>query len=187
MKPTLTPMTVKAALRYVKQNHRHLPNLQGGLFAVGVEHAGELVGVGIAGNPAQVWQGTGRFAISRVAAVDGPWQHDEHEAPYCTMIYGSLCRAGKALGYSEAWTYTLPHEKGGSLMGAGFWNMGLTDGGEWSRPSRQRVLAICADPKRRWVRPLTTEAKIVLATPIVEAIVAFAKRFGAVEIERLAA
>lgn len=55
----VVPITVKAALRYVKQWHRHLPNLQGGLFAAAIAEGSEIVGVGIAGNPAQEWQGTG--------------------------------------------------------------------------------------------------------------------------------
>lgn len=161
--PTLVPMTCKAALRFVRAHHRHLPNLQGGLFAVGVEQDGKLVAVGIAGNPAQVWQGTGRFTITRVAAVDGPWSHPDHEAPYCTMIYGALCRAGKALGYREAWTYTLPWESGGSLRGAGFIDMGLTDGGEHDRPSRRRKPAVCPEPKRRWTRHLAAPVELRLA------------------------
>jgi hypothetical protein len=176
--PLVEPITVKAATKLVRQWHRHLPEVQGGLFAVAVAHGNDLVAVGVAGNPARVWQGTGRFAITRVAATDGPWSNPDHEAPYCTMIYGSLCRAGKALGYQEAWTYTLPWEKGGSLRGAGFWNMGLTKDGEWSRPSRARNAAICRQPKRRWVRPLTPEAAARIVAPIVEAIVAFARYFG---------
>jgi hypothetical protein len=80
------------------------------------------------------------------------------------MLYGALCRAGKALGYSEAWTYTLPHEDGRSLHAAGFLDMGLTSGGEHDRPSRHRAPAVCSLPKRRWARPLTAEAALLLAT-----------------------
>jgi outer membrane protein assembly factor BamA len=75
------------------------------------------------------------------------------------MIYGALCRAGKALGYSEAWTYTLPDEPGSSLRGAGFIDMGLTNGGEWDRPSRSRGAAVRPEKKRRWMRPLAEERK----------------------------
>jgi hypothetical protein len=74
------------------------------------------------------------------------------------MLYGALCQAGKALGYSEAWTYTLPHEPGTSLRAAGFVDKGLTSGGEWDRPSRRRAIAICPQPKRRWLRVLTGNA-----------------------------
>jgi len=139
-------MTVKAARRHVKEWHRHLPDLQGGLFAVGVQLDSVLVGVGVCANPARMWQGTGRVIISRVA-TDG---HDNA----CSMVYGALCRAAKALGYREAWTYTLPSEPGASLRAAGFEDMGLTSGGEHDRPSRRRKPAKHPEPKRRWVRRL---------------------------------
>jgi hypothetical protein len=72
----------------------------------------------------------------------------------CSMLYGALCRAGKALGYTEAWTYTLPHEPGISLRAAGFDRRGLTKGGEYDRPSRHRAPAVRPERKQRWVRRL---------------------------------
>lgn len=147
MSLTLTPLTVKAARRQVRAWHRHLPEVQGGLFAVGVSAGDELVAVGVAGNPARVWQGTGRLVISRVA-TDGT-------ANACSMIYGALCRAAKALGYSEVWTYTLPDEPGTSLRAAGFLEAGISAGGSHGRPSRPRRPAVRPEPKRRWVRRLT--------------------------------
>jgi hypothetical protein len=143
----IAPCTVKAATRKVREWHRHLPELQGGLFAAQcVTQDGECVGVAVAGNPCRQWQGTGRLVISRVA-TDG-YQNA------CSKLYGALCRAAKALGYREVWTYTLPEEPGTSLKAAGFVDMGLTDGGEWSRPSRRRNAAKRPEPKRRWVRQL---------------------------------
>jgi hypothetical protein len=151
----LEPCSVKAAQQWVRDTHRHLPNVQGGLFAVAVNRGGQQVGVGIAGNPARVWQGTGRIVISRVAVVSGLAPVGNHAAPACTMIYGSLCRAARALGYREAWTYTLPGESGASLRAAGFIDMGETRAEEWDRPSRRRKPAVNAQKKRRWMRPLT--------------------------------
>lgn len=142
----LHPITVKAARAWVRRVHRHLPEFQGGLFAVAIHDGEELRGVAVAGNPARVWQGTGRIVISRVA-TDGAENG-------CSMLYGAMCRAAKALGYFEAWTYTLPDEPGTSLRAAGFIDMGLTDGGEWDRPSRRRNSAIRPERKRRWMRPL---------------------------------
>lgn len=140
----LVPTSVKAALKLVKLWHRHLPDLQGGMFAVAIADGPELVAVGVAGNPAREWQGTGRIVISRCAV-------NEH-ANGCSMIYGALSRAAKSLGYHEVWTYTLPEEPGTSLKAAGFVDMGLTDGGEHSRPSRKRKPAVRPDPKRRWLK-----------------------------------
>lgn len=142
----VVPCTVKAAVRWVATTHRHLPDLQGGLFAAAIADDAGWHGVAVAGNPPRVWQGTGRFVISRVA-TDGIGNG-------CSMLYGAICRAAKALGYSEAWTYTLPEEPGTSLRAAGFTDMGLTDGGEWGRAKRPRNKAVRPEPKRRWRRQL---------------------------------
>lgn len=151
----LAPCTVKAAIKKVKECHRHLPNLQGGLFAAQVIGPdGECAGVAVFGNPSRVWQNTGRGVITRCAAREGLPNVGNHAAPACTMLYGALCRAAKALGYREAWTYTLPHESGQTLKGAGFIDMGMTDGGEHDRKSRRRKPAVNAAPKRRWLRRL---------------------------------
>ncbi len=157
MRPSLTPITGKQAMQWVADTHRHLPKLQGALFAVAVREAGQIVAVGTAGNPPRVWQGTGRFVITRVAAKPVAADPGEHAKPYCTMIYGALCRAGKALGYREAWTYTLAEEPGTSLRAAGFEDMGLTRAEEWTRPSRTRAAAVRPEAKRRWRRVLRTK------------------------------
>jgi hypothetical protein len=145
----VVPCTIKAALRWVALTHRHLPNLNGGLFAAAIADDSGIHGVAVAGNGPRVWQGTGKMVITRVA-TDGSGNG-------CSMLYGAICRAGKALGYTEAWTYTLPEEPGTSLRAAGFTDMGLTDGGEWSRPSRARGKAVRPEPKRRWRRLLTQQ------------------------------
>jgi hypothetical protein len=54
------------------------------------------------------------------------------------------------MGARALYTYTDRDEPGTSLRAAGWIFDGLTDGGEWTRPSRQRSLAICASEKRRW-------------------------------------
>ena len=146
MRLSIEPITVKAARARVKAWHRHLPDLQGGLFAAAVSVDGEIAGVAIAGNPPRVWQGTGRFVISRVATTGAK--------NACSMLYGAICRAGQALGYREAWTYTLPDEPGASLRAAGFADMGVTAGGEHDREKRPRKPARHPEPKRRWMRRL---------------------------------
>jgi len=142
----IEPITVKAARKLVKEWHRHLPDVQGGLFSAAVSVDGAIVGVAIAGNPARVWQGTGRFVISRVA-TDG-------SRNACSKLYGAICRAGQALGYREAWTYTLPDEPGTSLRAAGFVDMGMSAGGDHGRVKRPRKAAVRPEPKRRWMRRL---------------------------------
>lgn len=138
---TIVPMTVGAARRRVKLWHRHLPDLQGGLFAAGVAVDADVVGVAVAGVPARVWDGSGRILISRVATAE--------VKNACSMLYGALCRAAKALGWIEAWTYTRLDEPGTSLRAAGFEDMGLTNG----RESKRRPM-VMGGAKRRWRRML---------------------------------
>lgn len=145
------PCTVKAAKKWVKALHRHFPIVHGGLFAVAVvDESGQVRGVGIAGLPPPTWEGSGKIVVSRIA-TDGARNA-------CSLIYGSLCRAAQALGYSEAWTYTLPEENGASLRASGFAHMGETDGrGDWSRPNigRHRDLpGFATSVKQRWMRKL---------------------------------
>lgn len=140
-------MTVKTAQGLIADVHRHLKKVQGGLFAACVMDGDDTVGVGLAANPARVWQGTGRFVIARVAVMEG-------HPNACSMLYGALCRAGKALGYREAWTYTLPDEPGTSLRAAGFEYMGMTKAEEWDREKRPRAAAVNGEQKKRWRRRL---------------------------------
>ncbi len=142
----VTPCTIKRAKSVVLQLHRHLPVVGWGRFAAAASFNGVVVGVGIVGNGPQVLEGTTKMVITRVA-TDGTRNA-------CTLIYGALCRAGKALGYTEAWTYTLPEEPGISLKAAGFMDMGLTDGGDHGRIGRPRAKAVRDEPKRRWLRVL---------------------------------
>lgn len=156
----IAPCTVKAARKLVREWHRHLPLVQGGLFAAKCVADGRCVGVAIAGNPSRVWQDTGRLVISRVATIG-------HENA-CSELYGALCRAAKALGYREAWTYTLPEEPGTSLRAAGFVYMGMTNGGEHDRPSRRRAKAVRNDPKHRWMRVLNGSQSVKGPAPAAE-------------------
>lgn len=144
------PCTVKQAISLVKQWHRHLPVAPGGLFAVALADAGTICAVAIAANPARVWQGTGRVVISRVAVAPGL----DIQANACSRLYGALCRAAEALGYREAWTYTLESEPGTSLRAAGFSDEGMSAGGQHGRAGRPRAPAVQSGPKRRWCRKL---------------------------------
>lgn len=154
----IAPITGKAACKWIAETHRHLDAPQGALFAVAVNYNRRMVGAATAGNPPRVWQGSGRFVITRCAVLPGLDPVGNHAAPACTMLYGALCRAGKALGYTEAWTYTLPGENGASLRAAGFTYMGETAGGEWDRPSRSRRAAVRAEKKGRRMRRLAVRA-----------------------------
>lgn len=143
----IVPIVLKRAYPYVRRWHRHLSPPQGALFAVGVEREGGLVGVAIVARPAARLAQTGwRVEVCRVA-TDGSYNA-------CSALYGACSRAARGLGYCEIITKTLATEPGTSLRAAGFVEVGVTDGGEWSRPSRNRRPAEEPGPKRRWRRML---------------------------------
>lgn len=154
----IVPMTVSGARKWIAQTHRHLQNLQGGLFAAGVAFDGDLVGVSTAGRGPRMWEGTGRIVITRAAVLPGlppviDSKGEKHSAPACSMLYGALVRAATQLGWREAWSYTLPGEDGRSLRAAGFTYQGETRDEDWDRPSRSRTAAF-PGAKGRWMRPL---------------------------------
>lgn len=111
---TISPITLKQARRFVGEHHRHnLPD-RGWKFGVGLrDDQGALVAVGTAGRPKGRGADDGQtIEITRCCTVGTP--------NAASMIYGALCRAAKALGYTRAITYTLVEEPGSSLRAAGF-------------------------------------------------------------------
>ena len=152
---TIVPITLKDACRNVGRWHRHNRPPQGGLFAVAVARDGEVCGVAIVGRPiARKSQDGVTCEITRVA-TDGTYNA-------CSMLYGSCCRAAKALGYREIVTKTLQSEPGTSLRASGFVEIGVSQDIGWDRPSRRRVTVDLfgepmtpQGPKRRWVKHLT--------------------------------
>lgn len=147
---TLRPCTVKRALPFVAQVHRRLPKVQGAMWATSVWASGEMVGVALVGHPARELMDD-TLAVLRVAVIEG-------HRNGCSMLYGACSRAARALGAENLVTYTHEDETGISLKAAGWIYGGLTDGGEHSRPSRQRALALDQKPKHRWWAPWSKRA-----------------------------
>lgn len=142
----LMPISLRQANEYITANHRHHGPAQGHKFSVAViDEAGEIRGVGIAGRPvSRVLDAKGYLEVIRVA-TDG-------SRNACSMIYGSLRRAGVALGYppDRIITYTLSSEPGGSLRASGWVEDGEAGGGSWSRVGRARADKHPTETKTRW-------------------------------------
>ena len=140
------PIGLRAANAYVSEHHRHHKAARGHKFSVSVrDESGALRGVGIAGRPvSRALDAQGYLEVIRVC-TDGTRNS-------CSMIYGSLRRAGIALGYPphKIITYTLASESGSSLRASGWVDDGLAGGGSWDRPNRSRTDAAPTDIKRRW-------------------------------------
>lgn len=141
------PIFQRQAKAWINEKHRHLSAPIGDLFRVGLHVHGELVAVALAGRPCRALQDGRTAEITRVASVA------EVSANASSRCYSALVKAGRALGYRRFVTYTLQSEPGTSLRAANFEDDGLTDGGEWSRPSRKRNPAEQSGSKRRWIFP----------------------------------
>jgi hypothetical protein len=111
----LTPLALREARRFIAEHHRHNEPPRGWLFGTALEVNGHRVGVGVASRPvARALQDGRTIEIVRLCLVEGA----PHNA--ASRLYGALCRAAAALGYTSAVTYTLAEETGASLRAAGF-------------------------------------------------------------------
>jgi hypothetical protein len=153
----LVPLTRDRARAFVREHHRHSRPDLSDIFRVGLldEH-GDLVAVGVAGRPkAQALDDGRTIEITRVCAQAG-------QPNACSRIYGALCRAGAALGYERAVTYTLQSEPGSSLLASGFCREADLPARSWARESgrdryEENLLGeamVPPEPKVRWARAL---------------------------------
>lgn len=143
MKLSVAPITVKAAAAAVRLWHRHLKKVTGGLWATSVVDENDVLrGVAIVGRPARLAQDGWTCEVIR-CATDGTRNA-------CSLLYSTCRRVAQTLGYRRCLTKTLPEEGGASLRALGLEPIGLTRGGEWSRPSRKREAAVRPEPKTQW-------------------------------------
>jgi hypothetical protein len=129
----LVPRGLREANAFIGEHHRHSLPTVGHKFSVGAAVGEEIVGVAIAGRPVARERDDGHTVeVLRVCVLD--------EAPKnaCSLLYGACCRAGRALGYGYAITYTLATERGSSLRAAGFTVIGRVPRKSWDTPSRRR-------------------------------------------------
>jgi hypothetical protein len=119
---TLVPVTLREAKRFVGSHHRHnLPPVTW-KWGVGLTVAGsdDLVAVAMASLPVARGLNDGRtLEVQRVCSVGVP--------NACSMLYGAITRAAKALGYRRLVTYTLASEPGSSLRASGWTKVGELD------------------------------------------------------------
>jgi hypothetical protein len=140
----LAPCTVRDAMAFVAQHHRHHRKPNGGLFAVAAVEGETLIGVAIVAQPVARMSMDGWTAeVIRLCVLPG------HKNA-CSMLYGACWRAAKALGWKRLITYTLPEEGGASLRASGWKCLGEAGGGSWSRKQRPRVDRHPLQVKMKW-------------------------------------
>ena len=140
----IVPMTLAEANAFVAEHHRHHKPVPGAKFCLGVAESDTVVGVAIIGRPvARMLDDGWTLEVNRTCVLEGYKNAN-------SMLYGAAWRAAKALGYRRLITYTLPHEGGASLRGAGWKCVGEAGGGSWSRRLRPRVDTHPTQVKFRW-------------------------------------
>jgi len=142
----LRPIGLRGANAFVAAHHRHHGPTRGHKFSISVADAqGQIRGVVIAGRPvARRLDDGAHLEVLRVCTDGTP--------NVCSMLYGAVRRAAKAMGYrpEQIITYTLEGEEGASLRAAGWRLDGRTVGGSWDRPSRSRADSHPTEGKFRW-------------------------------------
>jgi len=138
------PTTIRAARRFVRKHHRHLKDIQGGLFAVAVAVEGQddPCGVAIVGRPSRTAQDGWTCCVTRVATDGTP--------NACSKLYAMCRNIVRIMGYKRCKTFTLLDEPGTSLFALGIEEPeAVTKGGEWGRDNRPRE-TVNDEPKNRW-------------------------------------
>lgn len=142
-KLNLQPVTFREACDFVRQHHRHHAPPRGWLFGCAVNDGEKIVGVVMVGRPVARRLQDGYTAEVTRLCTDGTMN-------VASMLYGAAWRAARALGYRRLITYTLASEKGGSLVAAGWKEIGKAGGGSWNVPSRPRVDKAPTEQKTLW-------------------------------------
>ena len=154
-KPTLAPITLHEGRRFIRENHRHSKAPRVWICGVALKLGDEIVGVACLERPKAAGNCDGSTAeITRVCVVN--------LRNGCSMLYGAMCRAAKALGYSRVVTYTLASETGSSLLASGFRRVSVTASGHakhWREtPNRTPWFDFAVDQepvrRERWERIL---------------------------------
>lgn len=144
------PLELKQANAYVDELHRHHNAVVRDKFRVGCEQNGKLVGVVQVGRPVSRNLDNGKTLEVVRLCTDGT-------KDVCSFLYAKAARIAKEMGYSKIITYILESENGTSLIAAGWRQVAITSGGEWSRSSRPRVTKAPICPKKRFEKILSEE------------------------------
>lgn len=149
----IIPLTLRIANDFVEKWHRHSnrTNNDGGKYAIGVEHEGELVGVAIVGRPtARLLQVAGAAELTRLCTSPAAPKGAE------SKLYARARRIWQLMGGTTLHTYTLKRESGESMRGAGMKApTAEVAQQQWTRPSRKRAeRQIYEEPKVRWTEEL---------------------------------
>ena len=139
----IVPISFPEANDFVDRFHRNHKPMVGHKFSIAIADGDKVVGVAIVGRPVSRHIDNGWTLEVNRCCTDGTKNA-------CSMLYGAAWRAAKAMGYKKLITYTLPHEGGASLRGAGWRCLGEAGGGNWNVKSRPRIDTDHQQMKLKW-------------------------------------
>ena len=118
----VVPCSLRKANDFVAVYHRHSKRTarNGGKFALSVANGPQVVGVAIVGNPlsATYMDGFTAEVLRSCVLPDAPRNCN-------SLLYGACRRVWFEMGGRKILTYTLTHESGASIRGAG-WQLAAT-------------------------------------------------------------
>lgn len=131
---TIKPIDLKSANAFVLTHHRHNGKVLVHRFSIACYDGERLCGVAIVGNPSARKLDNGECVEIKRVCTDGTYNA-------CSILYGACSRIAKEMGWKKIITYTLESENGASLRASG-WRIEAQNvgGGDWSSPSRPRVV-----------------------------------------------
>jgi hypothetical protein len=149
----VVPLILRDANDFVEKWHRHSARTSndGGKFAIGLEHQGQLVGVAIVGRPvARLLQVPGAAELLRLCTSPAAPKGSG------SKLYSRAKRIWQLMGGNTLHTYTLKHESGSTMRGAGIHEAAAeVDGRQWDTPSRRRRdRTVAGHDKLRWTETL---------------------------------
>lgn len=139
----IIPITLKAANKYVAENHRHHKPVTGCKFCIGCQDGEQLVGVAICGRPVSRYLDNGTTLEINRLCTNG-------KRNACSKLYGACVRIARDMGYEKVITYILESENGSSLKASNFICEGKAGGMIWTG-SRKRDNGVPQQLKQRYV------------------------------------
>lgn len=139
----LRPCDFQTARDFVGEHHRHNKPPVGHKFSIACYDGERLCGVAMVGRPIGRYLDDGLTLEVNRCCTDGTKNA-------CSMLYGAVWRAAKALGYKHIITYTRESENGASLRSSGWTFDGQAGGTHWTGQRYEQTEMVLDEMKVRW-------------------------------------
>lgn len=139
----LMPISYADARDFVGAHHRHNRPPAGHKFSIACYDGDRLCGVAMVGRPVSRYLDDGTTLEVNRCRTDGTKNA-------CSILYGAVWRAAKALGYKRLYTYTRESEPGASLRASNWVCEGRAGGTHWTGKRYEQTKLFEDEYKVRW-------------------------------------